>query len=190
MTAEKSFAHSKREEIHRLVDEIFPEIDETQVEDGQEFFSEAEVLEETTQFVNFQIGTEFYAVDISFVLEIIKVPKISFLPSSGPHISGLINLRGNIIPVINTHKLFGVAPSLSPEKSSIMIISVDKSSLGFLMDAVSHVIELRKKDIDQPMVTLDIEKTAYILGEANIDGQLVAILDICKLVKNEIFAAH
>lgn len=190
MAAEKSYVHSKREEIHRLVDEIFPEIDETQVEAGQEFFSEAEVLEETTQFVNFQIGSEFYAVDIGFVLEIIKVPKISFLPSAGQHICGLINLRGNIIPVINTHKLFGIPTSLSPEKSIIMIISVDKSNLGFMVDSVSHVIELKKEDIDQPMVTLDIEKTAYILGEANIDGQLVAILDICKLVKNEIFVAH
>ena len=190
MASEKSFAHSKREEIHRLVDAIFPEIDETQVEDGQEFFSEAEVLEETTQFVNFQIGTEFYAVDISYVLEIIKVPKISFLPSSGPNISGLINLRGNIIPVVNTHKLFSGTPSLDHERSNILIISVDKSSMGFLVDSVSHVIELRKEDIDQPMVTLDIEKTAYIIGEANIDGQLVAILDICKLVKNEIFVAH
>ena len=190
MATEKSYLHSKREEIHRLVDEIFPEIDETQVEAGQEFFSEAEVLEETTQFVNFQIGNEFYAVDISYVLEIIKVPKISYLPSAGENIRGLINLRGNIIPVINIHKLFGIANLLTPDKSSIMIISVEKSNLGFMVDSVSHVIELKREDIDQPMVTLDMEKTAYIIGEANIDGQLVAILDICKLVKNEIFIAH
>ena len=190
MPAEKSFIQTKKEETRRLVDEIFPEIDQEQVEDGQEFFNEAEASEDTVQYVNFKVGSEYYAVEIANVLEIIKVPRISYLPSAGVYILGLINLRGNIIPVINTHKLFGVGTYEGPENASIMLIHVDKSNLGFLVDSVSQVIELRKDDIDQPMVTLDMEKTAYIVGEANIDGQLVAILDICRLVKNEIFVAH
>lgn len=184
---EKNFVQSKREKTRKLVDELFPEIDETQVEEGQEFFTEIEAAEATVQYVNFQVGKEFYAVEIANVIEIVKVPRISFLPSAPRFILGLMNLRGNIIPVVNTHKLFSVGNFLHAEKSCIIIINVDKSNLGFLVDSVSQVIELRREDIDQPMVTLDMEKTAYILGEANIDGQVVAILDIAKLVKNEIF---
>lgn len=187
---EKTFPLSKKEEISKRVDEFFPDINQDQIDEGQELFNETEVHEDTVQYVNFQLNSEFYAVEIAYVLEIIKMPRISFLPSAGAYVMGLINLRGNIIPVINTHKLFGLGSSTILEKSCVIILTIEKSNLGFLVDSVSQVLELRREDIDLPMVTLDMEKTAYILGEANIDGQLVAILDICKLVKNEIFVSR
>lgn len=185
---EKTLAQLKREELKKLVDNVFPEIDVENLDGCQDFFSETKLIEDSVQYVNFQIGKEFYAVDISNVIEIIKVQRISYLPSAGPNILGLLNLRGNIVSAINTHRLFGLGEAINSDRSCIIIINVEKSNLGFLADAVSQVIELRKKDIDMPMVTLDMEKTGYIIGEANIDGQLVAVLDICKLVKNEIFA--
>ncbi|MBN2143434.1 MAG: purine-binding chemotaxis protein CheW [Candidatus Aureabacteria bacterium] len=176
-----------KNETYKLVDEIYPEVSESQLELDDQLFSRNELMAETTQYINFQIGREFYAFEISYVREVIKVSKISMLPSAGQFIFGLTNLRGNIIPVVNTHKLFGVPQPSSIDKLLLIIIEIDKSNLGFLGDSVSQVIDLRKEDIDPPMVTLEIEHTEYIVGETNIDGQLVAVLDIEKLVKNELF---
>lgn len=184
---EKVSINSKKEETYKLIDQLFPEINEISLENTEDIFAEKELLEDTYQYINFQVGKEFYAVEITNVLEIVKVPRISFLPSASHNIMGLINLRGNIIPIVNTHNLFGIQTVHELDKSAIIIINIDKSNVGFLVDSVSQVIELRKEDIDKPMVTLEVEKTEYIIGESNIDGQLVGILDICKLVRNEIF---
>jgi purine-binding chemotaxis protein CheW len=176
-----------KNETFKLVNEIFPEVSESQLELDEQLFSRNEMLAETTQYINFQIGREYYAFEISYVREIIKASRISMLPSASQYICGLINLRGNIIPVVNTHKLFGVPQPTELDKLLLIIIEIDKSNLGFLGDSVSQVIDLRKEDIDPPMVTLEIERTEYIIGETNIDGQLVAVLNIEKLIKNELF---
>lgn len=183
----KNSVLKKRNQTLKLLDEVFPEISEHHFDEAEEFFIEKSITEDTVQYINFQVEKEFYAVEIAHVLEIVKTPRISFLPSASAYILGLINLRGNIIPVVNIHKLFGLDTVRELEKSCIIIMSIEKTNIGFLVDSVSQVIELRKEDIDLPIVTLDIEKTAYIVGEANIDGQLVAILDILKLVKHEIY---
>jgi purine-binding chemotaxis protein CheW len=184
---ESGFEHPKKLEDLQLIEKIFTK-EEADVQNEEDLFSETDVLEDTTQYVNFQVGPEYYAVDIMNVLEIVKVPKISFLPSAGSYILGLINLRGNIVPVVNTHKLFDMNPVDTTEASRIIILNVDRSTLGLMVDSVSQVIELRQEDIDEPMVTLEVERTEYITGETNLDGQLVAILDIRKLIANSIFA--
>jgi purine-binding chemotaxis protein CheW len=180
----------EREATFTLVDELFPDI-----EDGSEviqdnLFSETELLVDTTQYVNFKVGTEYYAIEIVYIIEIVKPTRISSLPSASEHILGLTNMRGNIVPVINTHRLFQVTPPEETDNARIIIVDIDKSILGFLVDDVSQVNELRKEDIDPPMVTLEIERTEFIVGEANIDGQLVAVLDINKLVESQIFVQH
>lgn len=177
-----------RDKLSDLIDRLFPDDLEVQTDRFDELFQEQKQEEDSKQFVNFQIGHEYYAVRIQNVREIIKLPHVSFLPSSGPNIKGLMNLRGNILPVISTHKLFQVEPleNTSGEKL-IIVMEIRNSQLGFIVDSVSQVLELRKEDIDPPMVTLEMEKTDYVLGEATINGQLVGILNIEKLVQNEIF---
>ena len=176
-----------KEATYKLIDELFPDIDDNFTAIDDALFIETELLAETTQFVNFQVGTEHYAIDIIHILEIVKPSRISILPSASEQILGLINLRGNIVPVINTHKLFQLPPPEDTENARIILVDIDKSILGFNVDGVSQVIELRKEDIDPPMVTLEVERTDFIMGEANIDGQLVAVLDIVKLVESQIF---
>ncbi|EKD27905.1 MAG: hypothetical protein ACD_79C00503G0002 [uncultured bacterium] len=184
MSKKNSF--SEKEKTLKLVDELFLNFDDLSIDFSQE--NEIDDMSDiSSQFINFQVGKEFYALEIINVLEIIKVPKISFLPSAGKYILGLINLRGNIIPVVNTHKLFGVSALTTPDKARIIIVLVERSTIGFLVDGVSQVIELNKDKIDSPMVTLEVENIDYIKGETSINGQLIAILDICRLVKNEIF---
>lgn len=173
----------------KLIEDIFIKSEEEHFEEfDNEFFQHQEIKDvNTVQYVNFQVGSEYYAVSINNVIEIVKVPRISFLPSSGVYFMGLMNLRGNIIPVVDTHKLFGINPLPENDAARIIIIEVGRSNLGFLVDSVSQVIELDESDIDQPMVTLEVERTEYITGEATIDGKLVAVLDIDKLVNSEIF---
>jgi purine-binding chemotaxis protein CheW len=178
---------AEREATNKLIDELFPDTDDNFEAIDDDLFTETGFIADTTQYVNFQIGNEHYAIDIINILEIVKPSRISSLPSASEHILGLINLRGNIVPVINTHKLFQIPAPDDAENARIILVDMNKSILGLNVDGVSQVIELKKEDIDPPMVTLEVERTEFILGEANIDGQLVAVLDIGKLVDSQIF---
>jgi len=150
--------------------------------------SSADLTTNLLKFVYFKLSNEYYAIDILKVLEVIRMTRISFLPSDNPYILGIINMRGNIVPVIDTHSLFNVNNLVKDNNLSyIMIIEVGRTLLGFIIDSVSHVVEILENQIEQPMVTLEHKKTEHIIGETSVNNQLVALLDIEKLVNNEIF---
>jgi len=182
----KNINKQKLQELNTLISEHFLKSDHSIN------FKNNETSQLFTQnflkFVYFKLSHEYYAIDILKVLEVIRMTRISFLPSDNPYILGIINMRGNIVPVIDTHSLFNVNNLVKDNNLSyIMIIEVDRTLLGFIIDSVSHVVEVRKDQIEQPMVTLDHKKTEHIIGETSINNQLVALLDIEKLVNNEIF---
>lgn len=172
------------EEASRLIDELFL-IKEKAEEQDESLYQEERKEEETFQFINFLVDKEWYGIEIIKVKEIIKVPPITYLPSTPNFISGICNLRGNILTIINTKKIFGLSDSILTEESRIVVVESGKIILGFLVDAVSEVVELPKSAIDDPLVTLEGEKGEYIVGETKLEDKLVAILDIDKLIQTQ-----
>ena len=85
------------------------------------------------QVVAFTIGSQEYCVDILSVQEIIKVLKITRVPRAGRFIEGVINLRGNVIPVFNLHKRFGVSPLEDKEEARIIVFQFDDTRAGIWM---------------------------------------------------------
>lgn len=177
----------ERKRTQELVNRLFPDISDATFEIAEELLDKKTRIKNVQQYIIFRLSNEFYAVVIDCVREIIKIPSISFLPSAPKHVKGLINLRGNIIPIINTYDIFGLPKPEFNVNSRIIIIEINNSKLGLIVDSSSQVIDLNSEDIDPPMVTLDVEKTEYIIGEATFKNDLIGILDMQKLVKNEIF---
>jgi purine-binding chemotaxis protein CheW len=172
------------EEASRLIDELFL-LKEKAEEQDESLCQEERKEEETFQFINFLVDKEWYGIEIIKVKEIIKVPPITYLPSTPNFISGICNLRGNILTIINTKKIFGLSDASLTEESRIVVVESGKIILGFLVDAVSEVVELPKSAIDDPLVTLEGEKGEYIVGETKLEDKLVAILDIDKLIQTQ-----
>ena len=144
--------------------------------------------DEILQLVGFVIGEDRFALDILMVQEIIKTPLITNLPNSPVFIEGVINLRGNIIPVIELRKRLNLPDSKDRKTvdSRIVIVNVDNRITGFIVDSVSEILKVQSGEIEPPpdIVTAGMD-SQYIEGVCDIQGELVTLLDFSRILRIE-----
>lgn len=144
-----------------------------------------EEVEDHLQFVGFVIAEELFGVDILMVQEIIKDASITAIPDSPEFIEGVVNLRGNIIPVIDLRTRLKLPGRLSENKAEIWIIilNINDRVTGFIVDRVTHVVRLPADSIKPaPDLVVSGLKSDYIRGVCRHDQQLLAILDFNKIL--------
>lgn len=137
------------------------------------------------QVVVFQVADEHYAVDISGVREILRLPEITRVPHSPAFVEGVINPRGTVIPVIDLHKRFGIEQRDSTNDTRVMVLNVSDSLVGAIVDSVSEVLTFTEEQIepvDRLSVTISAE---YITGVAKLEDRLVILLDYEKVLGAE-----
>lgn len=131
------------------------------------------------QFVALKLGKEEYAVDILAVKEIIRWTQITRVPKAPFFIQGVINLRGNIIPVFNSHLRLNLPVTKTTDKSRIIIFSVEDLVVGFTVDEVIEVVSLSEEMLEKPQMVEGNNK--YIKNIGKIDERLIMILDLHKI---------
>ena len=147
------------------------------------------VKEQLMQLVGFTIGKELFGVDILMVQEIIRAAPITAVPNSPNFVEGVINLRGNIIPVIELRKRLGFStPDVNMEDSWILILDIEGRITGFIVDSVTEVLKIQESGIEPPpdIVVAGLQ-SQYIRGVCEIDEKLLILLDFnCILLVDEI----
>lgn len=138
---------------------------------------------EEIQVVAFQLGNEEYAVDILNVQEIIRLLNITRVPRTEKHIEGVINLRGNIIPVINLHTRFNLGSTGNEEDKRIIVFQFDDIKAGIIVDEVSEVLRISRMEIESTEKVYSAIDTEHIKGIAKIDGRLLILLDLLKIIE-------
>ncbi len=140
------------------------------------------------QLVAFQLGTEGYCVDISKVREINRLVNITHIPESPPFVEGVINLRGQIIPIIDLRRRFGLVEDSkkNAQETRIMVVETNGTLVGFIVDAVREVLRIPSDQIEPTpdLVTSGIDRK-YIEGVASVNDRLLIILN-----SDLIFATH
>ncbi|HCL55736.1 MAG TPA: chemotaxis protein CheW [Spirochaetia bacterium] len=138
------------------------------------------------QFVTFLMSDELYGIDIFNTQEIIRLPDLTPIPNSLEYVEGIINLRGNIIPVINLEKKFHMVSGMK-NKREIIIIRAFNSLLGIIVNKVFRVIQVEESEIAQPPSILSGIEEEYIKGVTRIDdnSKVVILLDIEKMFFEE-----
>jgi purine-binding chemotaxis protein CheW len=140
-----------------------------------------EDIEDSIQMVSFLISNGLYGMDISDIMEIIKVGKITYVPGSAEYIAGVMNLRGMIIPVIDTGKLLGLSKIAFTNDTRIIIIELkaeQTTKIGLLVDTIMDIVNVLPDKIGPPPTTLEKAKAKFIKGEVQVDDKLMAILDL------------
>ena len=132
--------------------------------------------QEELQAIAFRLGKEEYAVSITSVQEIIMPQEKTKIPRSPEFVEGVINLRGSIIPVIDGRKLFGLELTKETQETRIMVLELEKNTVGLTVDSVSEVIHLQTKDIQDSPVNSD-ESRDFILGIGKFQNRLIILLD-------------
>ena len=138
------------------------------------------------QFVSFVVGEQHYCVDIMAVREIKAWTGTTALPNSPAHIRGVINLRGSIVPVIDLRKRFGQELTEPTPAHVIVIVAIGDIQNGLLVDGVSDIVTVNRKDI-APIPSMEGEdKNPYFQGLITGQEKLVAVIALDQLVTHRV----
>jgi len=133
------------------------------------------------EIIEFAIGDTLYAVNIAKVREIIRCGNdIVAVPNAHPSIAGAINLRGKIIPVVNTAGHLKKDTSLNEKKARIIITHLKEFAVGFLVSSVANIHRLSWEDVQEPSDLLQTEGD-YTLGIIKIDPKVLFLIDLNKM---------
>lgn len=139
------------------------------------------------QFVVFSLGKEEYGVEINFVQEIVRIPEqTTKLPNMPSYIEGMVNLRGQVFPVIDLKKRFGLEQTERGIDSRLLVLDLDGMLLGTIVDDVSEVLKIDDQSIEQLNSQIASIGGNSVKGIGKIDDRLILLLDAMKL-SDEVF---
>jgi purine-binding chemotaxis protein CheW len=147
---------------------------------------DGEVHDPILQWVTYQLEDETYGINVMQVQEVLRITEIAPVPGAPSYVLGIINLRGNVVTVIDTRSRFGLMPKDSnDDQSRIIIVEVNGNVIGMLVDSVAEVVYLHQSEIDSvPMVNND-ESSRFIQGVCSREDQLLILVDANKFLTEE-----
>ncbi len=108
----------------------------------------ANINEEIIQWVTFKLDEEIYGINVMQVQEVLRLTEIAPVPGAPDYVMGIVNLRGNVVTVIDTRKRFGLLQKEPDDATRIVIVEVDSQVIGILVDSVADVVNLSLSEID------------------------------------------
>lgn len=137
------------------------------------------------QLVVFKLEQEEYGVDIMQVQEISPYQQLTKVPNSPSFVDGIVNLRGDVIPVVSLKRKFNIAESEVTELTRLIVINSGSRRTGFVVDDASEVITISDNDVEEapPMIVGNDRK--YIQGVGKLGNRILIILDLHKLLTEE-----
>jgi len=137
------------------------------------------------RYFTFKIGDEEYGIEIMYVIEVIGIQKITEVPDMPIFVKGVINLRGQVIPVMNVRSRFGMEEHEYDERTCIVVVTIKDSAIGLVVDMVSDVIDIPEANVDPPPKISRKPGNRFIKGLGKIDNQVKILLDVQKLLYDE-----
>lgn len=135
-----------------------------------------------TKYVVFKMDNEHYGIDITNVKSIERMQYFARVPNSPTYVKGVINLRGEVVPVVDLRLRFELAYREVDSNSRIIIVFVNELEIGLLVDSSSEVIEINSEDIDIPPIVKESAADGFIKGIGKKDGNLIILIDIEKVI--------
>lgn len=138
--------------------------------------------DEELQVVTFHLGKEEFAVPILQIQEINRLVEITRVPKSPDFVEGVINLRGKVIPIIDLRKRFSLQEAELGRYTRIVVVNMDSRMIGLIVDSVSEVLRLSKDAMEPPPPVVAGIDSEYIRGLGKLEGRLLILLDLNKIL--------
>ncbi len=140
---------------------------------------ETKIVEETFQYIVIRLGEEQYGIDISYVNNIVRMQRITRVPKVAPYLKGVINLRGEVLPVVSLRLKMGLDEDVFDKATRIIILKTEnEGQIGILVDEVKEVVTLSERSIEKMSHDSKSDKANFLSGVGKNNGELISILDL------------
>ena len=137
---------------------------------------DADRAEDMKQFISFSVGDEEYGLELLRVKEVIRVKEITWLPKAPSFVKGIINLRGDVIPIIDLRDRFGLEAREETDATRVIVAEVEERLVGMVVDSASQVVRISIAQIDSPPPVLDKFSHELIAGVGKVGDRLIILL--------------
>jgi purine-binding chemotaxis protein CheW len=137
------------------------------------------------RYLTFHLNGENYGIEIEHVTEIVGIQKITAVPDLPPFIKGVINLRGQVIPVMDIRLRFKMEPREYDERTCVIVVQLNEVSVGLVVDTVQEVRDIPEEAVSPPPQVANGKSSRYILGMGKVEDQVNILLDVNKLLFEE-----
>lgn len=140
------------------------------------------------QYVTFRLDEETYGIDVMQIQEVLRFTEIAQVPGAPDYVLGIINLRGNVVTVIDTRRRFGLADADITDASRIVVMESDSQVMGILVDSVAEVVYLKASEIETAPNVGNEESAKFIQGVCNKNGELIILVEFDKMLSDHEWA--
>ena len=137
------------------------------------------------QWVTFRLDNETYGINVMQVQEVLRYTEIAPVPGAPSHVLGIINLRGNVVTVIDTRECFGLQSAQVDDSTRVVIMEIDKQVIVILVDSVAEVVYLRQSEIETAPNVGNKDAAKFIQGVCNKNGELLILVELEKMMSDE-----
>lgn len=134
---------------------------------------------DSIQYIVIKLGAEQYGIDIKYVDNIVRMQHITRVPKVAAYLKGVINLRGEVIPVMNLRLKMGLPEQEATKASRIIILKLEQhGTIGFIVDEVREVVTLSPDQIDKVTYDANDDKPNFVFGIGKYENELISLLDM------------
>lgn len=151
----------------------------------EELLDEEDDDTQKNRYLTFHLGEEDYGIGIEYVIEIVGVQKITEIPDMPPFLKGVINLRGQVIPVIDVRLRFAMPPREYDDRTCVIVVRVRDINVGLIVDTVNEVREIAPDLVSPPPSLSKGSNSRYLAGLGNTGTEVKILLDVEKLLFEE-----
>jgi len=152
----------------------------------EDHYQAAASSEDIKQWVTFDLNKERYGIDVMAVKEVLRFSEVTEVPGSENFVKGIINLRGNVVTVIDTRKLFEIKEKESDEETRILVFELGNNQelAGLIIDNVEEVVTLNESDIDRKSNIGEGKKQkSFVQGLCYHEESLIILMDLAKIIE-------
>ena len=140
---------------------------------------------EMRQLINFTVGNEEYGLELLRVKEVIRTRQITWLPKAPPCVKGIINLRGDVIPIVDLRERFGLQQQQQTAKTRVIVVEVQGRPVGMVVDSASQVVRVPADQFDPPPTVIGEGLRDFVTAIGKTGDRLIIMIDLDRILSTE-----
>ena len=140
---------------------------------------------EVKQLISFTVGAEEYGLDLLRVREVIRMRQITWLPQAPLCVKGIINLRGDVIPIVDLRERFGLQSIAHTATTRVIVVEVEGRPVGMVVDSASQVVRVPADQFEPPPPMMGMAARGFVTGVGKIDGKLIITVNADRILSTE-----